>query len=125
MRGLMRKKVRRQGEHWKTAAGLQKKDQGFALIAGLEVMISQLGGDVAVGAGRGRAGFQSLRRPAMKLPAAGRAEFGIGHDAQLVVGEVVRVRAPFAHDPVAPQLIEALEQRILGKRGDTRQGIHE
>ena len=50
--------------------------------------------------------------PVQPAPLRG-ARLGVGHVAQLVVGEVVRVRPLLAHDALAPQLVERARDHLL------------
>src|SRR6266516_5561487 len=57
-------------------------------------------------------GFQRLRDATVQHAALWRADLSIRHLAQLIVGEVIAVRAVFAHDPFVPKFVQRTDGAI-------------
>jgi hypothetical protein len=62
--------------------------------------------------------FQRLRDATVQPAALWRTDLCIGHLAQLIVGEVIAVRAVFAHDPFVPEFVQGAYGTIgIGEAG--------
>ena len=57
-------------------------------------------------------GFQRLRDATVQHAALRRTDLCIGHLAQLIVGEVIAVRAVFAHDAFVPEFVQRTDSAI-------------
>ena len=68
-------------------------------------------------------GFEGFGDAPVEQTPPCRAEIGIGHLTQLVVGKVVSVEAVRAHDAMLPQLVECCGERFFIQEAASRQHL--